>query len=410
MEPISFILCNFNAAEYFRFSYASLRRNLSPEHEIILLDDGSNDGSRQWLRDLDDPGVVKIENPENIGIGYSYNTAVDAAKNEHVCVLHTDMYVPPGFDLAMLRAMRDHDFIAAYRVEPSVYLASADKLNLNFGMDMETFDEAGFLSWNEENVRTRQGQTQDALFFPWMTTKTFYASLGGVDLLYLKYMIDDDDLYLRVKLSGARFAQVLDAAVYHFGSRSTRFAGDEIGEKSEVWKAQFARSERNFVRKWGVLPARCWTDDMGLVVHPKYDIGIKLAHADIPTMYSLEPFCSNIYVDDPDLRRDYVRLEQGKTVFPMADRVRMLGRNEPGNGVLATVPMDRYDAITFQIIRRLPDILAEVEGSGRFNLENRVFLDVRDLTTHEADQVVNTRCFSYAPGIPERGFTPLLSR
>ncbi len=406
MQPISFILCNYNAADYFQFSYESLRRNLWAGHEIVLLDDGSTDGSQEWMRSLgSDPNVVRVENPENIGIAYSYNRAVEQASNELICVLHTDMYVPPGFDQAMIRGIEGRDFIAALRVEPLVYPPSPDKVNLDFGLGLDTFDEPGFLAWSKDNSRMHQGETFETLFFPWMTKRSFFTHLGGVDLLFLKYMVDDDDLYLRAKLAGGRCAQVRDAAVYHFGSRSTRFAADvDSDEPPASWLAQYRRSQRNFVRKWGRLSARCWGKEMELIPPAKYDIGLMVPGINLEQLDALEPFCTNIYLDDAAMRQTYLKTQQGETMLCLAERVRLIDRGEPGNRVVAGLNMALLNERTIALAQNLPATLDKFTGPGRVDMEERIFLNVRSLAKVERDLVVNTRRFAYAPGVEEREF------
>jgi glycosyltransferase involved in cell wall biosynthesis len=45
IEPISFIQPSRNTLKYLKWSYDSIRKNLSPNHEICVADDFSNDGT-----------------------------------------------------------------------------------------------------------------------------------------------------------------------------------------------------------------------------------------------------------------------------------------------------------------------------------------------------------------------------
>ena len=130
MKEISFIITNFNTKEYTKFVYNSIRKNLGYIHEIVMLDDGSTDGTWEVLKELKskDHNMIIHKNEENIGIAYSYNKMVQLASNEIVCMLHSDMYVPPKFDEIMLKYMEEYDFITPLRIEPDVgYPGSVDK-------------------------------------------------------------------------------------------------------------------------------------------------------------------------------------------------------------------------------------------------------------------------------------------
>lgn len=405
MHPISFIICNYNTPDYFRFCYDSLRKNLSPAHEIILLDDGSSDDSaRLWMRSLVDPNLCCIENPENVGIAYSYNTAIDAASNELVCVLHSDMYVPPGFDEAMLQGMKDHDFICSYRAEPDMYPPSKDKAVAGFGSDISSFDESGFLAWNAVNAQVNMGRTTSSMFFPWMTRRDYFTSIGGIDLLFLKYMVDDDDLYVRVKMAGGRMAQVKDAAVYHFGSRSTLCVdGEFTGQVSDAWEAQYHRSQRNFVRKWGRHSSAFWTNEMEIEHHLKYDLGIVVRGATVEQLCVLEPWASNIYIDDAEVRSLYLASEAPNTMLNLSERVRLISRGEPQNGVVLELNPAVDNVLALE--KTIPEFLDRTPAPDAYALGNDMHITVRDLSRIEGQQVVNTRKFGYKKGIPEREFT-----
>ena len=159
MKKISFIITNFNTKKYTKFIHNSIRKNLGYIHEIVMLDDGSTDGTWELLEELNKTDVnMKIHrNEKNIGIAYSYNKMVELASNEIVCMLHSDMYVPPKFDEIMLKHMKEYDFITPLRVEPNVdYPPSIDKELVDFGTRSEEFNENGFLQWHEKNIENKK--------------------------------------------------------------------------------------------------------------------------------------------------------------------------------------------------------------------------------------------------------------
>ena len=412
-SPLSFVLCNYKALDYFRFAYQSLRANLDPEHEIVLLDDGSDDGgsgdgAAQWMASLDDPNLVRHVEPANVGIAHAYNKAVSLATREYVCVLHSDMYVPPGFDADLLDMLgQGYDFLAAYRAEPPVYAPSPDKADLNCGDRLSDFDPACFHAWAEENRVRNRGVVEPVLFFPWVTRRRLFLDLGGVDLLFLKYMVDDDDLYLRVKLSGARYGQARQAAVYHFGSRSTRFAGDDVtAEPSDEWAAQYYMSIRNFARKWGCFPGQAWNERMELVVPALLDIGMELTGATAPLIRALEPFARVLYVDSEAARDEYLRSEQPLTRMDLSGRVKLLGKDKRADhDVRVGLRGADMTEAALKMIPRLHEVIAGVGRTDTYTVEDVYRVQVRRLVRREAGNVVNTRIFDHQGTGIEPGFS-----
>jgi len=318
---ISFLITNYNTKKYTQWSYNSIRKNLSKDHEIVLIDDGSVDGTWDLLKELKskDPNLIIHKNKTNIGIAYSFNKMVDLSTNETICMLHSDMYVPPKFDEIMLNYMNQYDFITSLRVEPDVgYPKSVDKLIIDFGKESENFKESEFLNWSLNNNQENKGKIESRMFFPWMMKKFLYQKIGGNDLLFLKYMVEDDDFYLRIKMSGAKYCQLFETAVYHMPSKSVRMREDQ----KINFDNQYNKSIRNFIRKWGVHPENIWHKENGDILVPhKYDIGLVIRNCSYKILHLLEPWCSNICIDNKSLISKYILEEQENTLYDLSSRV-----------------------------------------------------------------------------------------
>ena len=354
-KSISFIITNFNTKKYTKFVYDSIRKNLGYVHEIVMLDDGSSDGTWELLNELksQDHNMIIHRNEENIGIAYSYNKMVELASNEIVCMLHSDMYVPPKFDEIMLKYMEEYDFITPLRVEPDVgYPESVDKFLIDFGTKAEDFEEFKFIRWNEENMEQNKRRIEKRMFFPWMTTKTLYNKVGGNDELFLKYMVDDDDFYLRIKMSGAKYCQLFETAVYHMPSKSVRKREDNQIDINP----QYIKSIRNFIRKWGVNPMYVWDNNRDMVIPPKYDIGFTVKNCNYDTLAALEPWCSTIYVDT--YAQDYIDVEQSQTLYDLNKRIYSID-SEKQNDIEIRFDASLLTKEDFEFIQKLPYIISD---------------------------------------------------
>lgn len=79
---VSFICCLWNEYDRAPLELRKLLGTLSNvefKWEILLIDNFSTDGTRDWMRGLDVPGVVKIFNESNLGKGGSIQKCIDAA-------------------------------------------------------------------------------------------------------------------------------------------------------------------------------------------------------------------------------------------------------------------------------------------------------------------------------------------
>lgn len=324
MTKITFMIAGRNTLPYHKLTYESVRKNLSPEHEVILLSDGSTDGTAEWFKQVaNEPHTKVFHFEEHTGIPYVYNKGVEMASNEWVCLLHSDMYVPKGFDTGLESWMNNLDFITTLRVEPPVYPTSADKITKDFGIYHNTFDAAGFDKFAAEQAINRVGQTQKGMFFPWCIRKSLYQSIGGCDTLFAKYLVEDDDYYLRVKQAGARYAQVMDVMVYHFCSRSSKYSGDKITNNGgNEWQDQYMKSAMNFIRKWGVPATTVYDAEHDMHMPTHHDIGYVIPNASMDLIRLVEPFATTVYTD-LDVS-EYIKREQTRTQYNMAARFKKL--------------------------------------------------------------------------------------
>ncbi len=79
-----------------------LATELPAEFELIVVDDGSTDGTRELLRDGDWDGRVRLyEHPENRGKGAAVQTALTQAQGELAAIFDADLEYDPA-DLGLL--------------------------------------------------------------------------------------------------------------------------------------------------------------------------------------------------------------------------------------------------------------------------------------------------------------------
>lgn len=60
------------------------------EHEVIVVNDGSTDGSRALVESLDDSRLVRIHHPANLGKGAAVRTGIAVARGSHVLIFDAD--------------------------------------------------------------------------------------------------------------------------------------------------------------------------------------------------------------------------------------------------------------------------------------------------------------------------------
>ena len=96
---VSFIIPLYNCLELTQAMLASLQATLPAglAHEIIFIDDGSTDGTREWLQQFQAPPFRVLLNDRNCGYAISNNRAAAVASGEFLVLLNDDLVLLPGW-------------------------------------------------------------------------------------------------------------------------------------------------------------------------------------------------------------------------------------------------------------------------------------------------------------------------
>ena len=92
---ISIVIPSYNNLRHLKNAYSSVRKHYTDKVELILIDDGSDDGTFEWLKTLDDKNLIFWREDIRVGHTILYDKGIDKAKNDIVGILHADMYIAP---------------------------------------------------------------------------------------------------------------------------------------------------------------------------------------------------------------------------------------------------------------------------------------------------------------------------
>ena len=401
MNKISFIQPSRNNLKYLKWSYDSIRKNLSPDHEICWADDFSDDGTWEWMNEIvkkdKNVKIHRNEGPTRLGHTILYDTLVDMATNDIVMIYHADMYACPNMDVEVLKHLKRGKVVSATRIEPPLHPNGPEKILHDFGIEPEEFDEEGLIYWLNSGMVTEKEPTR-GIFAPWAIYKDDFTSIGGHDPLYAPQSKEDSDIFNRFVLAGYETIQTWQGFVYHMTCRGSRFKDGALrnpagqvfmkGRESSEWLAQNLRSTRNFIRKWGHMVKH--DEYLKPIVPPKYNIGFVVDNCDMNILRELEPWCSDIYGDWVGHKgfgvNKYIEEEQPNTQFNLKKKIHSQHLN-PTNDIVVRFDAQKLTSQNFQILVNLSEILKDSGELGTMQLE--IFhLDIKSLNTYEKELIV----------------------
>jgi GT2 family glycosyltransferase/glycosyltransferase involved in cell wall biosynthesis len=207
-----------------------------PGSEIVIVDNGSSDGSAPWIR-ANYPQVKLLALDKNLGFGGGSNAGFRAAKNEVVVLLNSDMRVEPDFLQPLLDGFTDESVFA---VSCQIFLGDKTKRREETGLTQAWWQDGGLRVTHREDAKV------DSLFPCFYGgggscayDRARFLSLGGFDELLAPFYLEDTDIgYLGWKRGWKSLYQ--PASVVHHEHRGT------IGKN---FTSEFIQSvlQKNFV-------------------------------------------------------------------------------------------------------------------------------------------------------------------
>ena len=106
MIKVTVVIPNYNGIRFLPECLGSLERQApdTPPYEILVVDNGSTDGSLELL-EQEFPRVRVITLPENTGFCHAVNAGIKASRAPYVLLLNNDTKVSPSFVRALVEAI-----------------------------------------------------------------------------------------------------------------------------------------------------------------------------------------------------------------------------------------------------------------------------------------------------------------
>lgn len=235
MASVSIVIVSFNARDHLEGCLAAVAGG---EHEVVVVDNASGDGSQALVRDHF-PSVRLVELPQNLGFGAGNNVGMEAAAGDLFLLLNSDAW-PVGdaiASLARFAASRPAAGIVGPRLQnpdgslqhsvrgwPTTWRLATEYLFLRrLGRRtraLNAFYGAGFDHETVAEVEVVKGAVM-------LVRREAFEAVGGFDPEFFMYG-EEMDLCYRVRAAGWDVVFDPEAAFVHVGGVST---GARWGER-----------------------------------------------------------------------------------------------------------------------------------------------------------------------------------
>ncbi|MCL5030064.1 MAG: glycosyltransferase [Bacteroidetes bacterium] len=249
----SIIILTYNKLEYNKLCIESIKQNTeSSTYEIIVVDNGSTDGTREWLTQQDN--VKTIFNETNMGFPKGCNQGIEISIGENILLLNNDTIVTHNWLDNLVRCLYSSDDIGAVGpvTNNSSYYQTIP-VNYESIEEMHTFAK----KYNVQDPDKWEERLK-LIGYSVLFKREVFEKIGYLDERFTPGNFEDDDYSLRIRKEGYRLFLCRDTFIHHFGSTSFR-------DNASSFLKLLETNENKFIEKWGFSPSTSALIHQGLI-------------------------------------------------------------------------------------------------------------------------------------------------
>ncbi|MBE0568265.1 MAG: glycosyltransferase family 2 protein [Deltaproteobacteria bacterium] len=233
----SVIILNWNGRHLLEECLESISSQSFRDFETIVVDNGSTDGSVDWVKDRYGDAVSTVALPSNLGFAGGNNAGIRVARGRYVILLNNDTAVDPGWLAALSDAVRRH---------PDAGMFTPKILNY---YRRDEIDNTGHLIYPDGMARGRhrlekddgrfdeEGEVLSPSGCAGCYDRRMLDEIGLLDDAFFAYG-EDADLGLRARWAGWTCTYVPSAVVYHkYSATSGTYSPQKafLAERNRLW-------------------------------------------------------------------------------------------------------------------------------------------------------------------------------
>lgn len=227
-RKVTVVIPNYNGLKFMEPCFAALAAQSEKNFDVLVVDNGSSDGSVEWLKEHEIPSVFL---PDNIGFPGAVNIGIKKAQTPYVILLNNDTEPKPDYIREMIRMIER---------SPKIFSVSSRILQL---YHKELMDDAGDMyslpGWAFQRGvgQPVTGYKRPCRVFAACAAAAIYRrevfeEIGYFDESHFAYL-EDVDVGYRARIYGYDNVYCPAAEVYHVGSGTS-------GSKYNSFKVKLA--------------------------------------------------------------------------------------------------------------------------------------------------------------------------
>ncbi len=250
LPKTSLIVLTYNELYYTKLFYNSLNKHFLRNNELIIVDNASSDGTKEYLAEISHNKNIKvILNNSNLGFPAAVNQGILAAEGKYILIANNDIVLTEGWLERMIEIAESDPQIGLVGPLSNEVSGLQKDENAKYDSLDEMHNYAALVAAKNKG---------EVLHFPrvaflcTLIKREVVEKVGGLDERFTPGNYEDDDYCLRAQIAGFKTVIAKDVFIHHFGSKSFKADG------SQKYIEQLEVNKQKFIDKWGVTPDELW--------------------------------------------------------------------------------------------------------------------------------------------------------
>ncbi|AZR72018.1 hypothetical protein BBF96_00510 [Anoxybacter fermentans] len=235
---VDIIIVNYNTCSFLKKCIKSIEEHTRYPYRLIIIDNNSKDGSKEYLDRLKQKGVTVIYNNENLGTSKAWNQGIKIGKGKYILFLNPDILVTPYWLTKMVACAESDKKIAV------VGTKQVDQNgNIIYAGVIEKDGQYIFRGRGEKDEPTKYNQICDCATVSgacYLIKREYLSKIGYFDERFFMYAEETDYSY-RARLLGYRVVYC-PVTIIHYRE------GTPINPEKRYQMRQ--KSDKIFNEKW----------------------------------------------------------------------------------------------------------------------------------------------------------------
>lgn len=253
-REISIIIVNYNSGELLSNCLASIRRELSIDYEVVVVDNASTDGSMEQCAIFQDGERFIFHTlGENLGFAAACNIGANLSSGSILHFLNPDTELNPGANGDYLKVIGDPGKIYVTPLVNRDGSPENDKMVLPVLRDI--------FWWNVNRKRARFWCKGASVIL----SRDNFSKVGGWSEDYFMYG-EDMDLFYQFWMHGLVIS-TLDTPIFHFGGGCSQNVWSSFEREVKVQRS-FRKFYDKYFPRWKYVAVKCYFLLHNLIKHP----------------------------------------------------------------------------------------------------------------------------------------------